>query len=103
MGLDPLNNLGQVLVLLAKVVSLAKVGQVDNGLGCKEEERVDDLNLLIIVSQCTPKAKAMLNAGVDVCFRRDLTAKEFWIQLPVGSNPNRLSLSPMNRYSESWV
>jgi hypothetical protein len=49
-GLDPLNNLGQVLVLLAKVVLLAEVGQVDNRLGSQKEERVDDLDLLNIVS-----------------------------------------------------
>ena len=45
-GLDPLNNLGQVLVLLAKVVLLTEVGQVDNRLGSQKEERVDDLDLL---------------------------------------------------------
>lgn len=49
-GLDPLNNLGQVLVLLAKVVLLAEVGQVDDRLGSQKEERVDDLDLLNIVS-----------------------------------------------------
>ena len=47
-GLDPLDNLGEVLVLLADVVPLAQVDQVHNGLGCEEEERVNDLNLLII-------------------------------------------------------
>jgi hypothetical protein len=49
-GLDPLNNLGQVLVLLAKVVLLAEVGEVDDRLGSQKEERVDDLDLLNIVS-----------------------------------------------------
>lgn len=49
-SLDPLNNLGQVLVLLTEVVSLAKVGQVDNRLGGKKEERVDDLDLSNLVS-----------------------------------------------------
>jgi len=44
-GLDPLDNLGQVLVLLAKVVLLAEVGQVDDRLGSQKEERVNDLDL----------------------------------------------------------
>jgi hypothetical protein len=43
--LDPGSDLGQVLVLLADVVLLAKVDEVDDGLGRKEEERVDDLDL----------------------------------------------------------
>ena len=47
-GLDPFHNLGQVLVLLTDVVSLAQVDQVHNGLGREKEERVNDLNLLII-------------------------------------------------------
>lgn len=45
MLLDPCSNLGQVLVLLADVVLLAEVDEVDDGLGRKEEERVDDLDL----------------------------------------------------------
>jgi hypothetical protein len=91
-----------VLVLLAKVVSLAEVGQVDNRLGSKKEERVNDLDLWILLAM-NMEDRVEANVVAEVCFRRDLTAKEFWIQLPVGSNPNRLSLSPMNRYSESWV
>jgi hypothetical protein len=43
--LDPASNLGQMLVLLADVILLAKVDEKDNGLGREEEERVDDLNL----------------------------------------------------------
>jgi len=34
-----------VLVLLADEVPLGKVDQVDDGLGGKEEKRVDDLDL----------------------------------------------------------
>lgn len=45
--LDPLKDLGQVLVLLTDVVLLAEVDQIDNGLGREQEERVDNLNLLI--------------------------------------------------------
>lgn len=44
-GLDPLEDLGEVLVLLANVVLFAKVDEVDHGLGSKKEERVDDLDL----------------------------------------------------------
>jgi hypothetical protein len=45
MLLDPCGNLGQMLVLLANVVLLAQVDEVDDGLGREEEERVDDLDL----------------------------------------------------------
>lgn len=44
--LDPLGDLGEVLVLLADVISLAEVDEVDNGLSRQEKERVDNLNLL---------------------------------------------------------
>lgn len=43
---NPLCNFWQVLVLLANVVSLAQVDQVDNGLGSQEEQRVDNLDLI---------------------------------------------------------
>jgi hypothetical protein len=45
MLLDPLNDLGKMLVLLPDVVPLGKVDQEDNRLGGQEEKRVDDLNL----------------------------------------------------------
>jgi hypothetical protein len=44
-GLDPLEDLGKVLVLLADVISLAQVDKVHNGLGCEEEQGVDDFDL----------------------------------------------------------
>lgn len=44
-GLDPLHDLGKVLVLLADVVPLAQVDQVHNRLGREKEEGVDDLDL----------------------------------------------------------
>jgi hypothetical protein len=43
--LDPVGNLGEMLVLLANVVLLAKVDEEDDRLGRKEEERVDNLDL----------------------------------------------------------
>ena len=43
--LDPLEDLGEVLILLADVISLAQVDQVHNGLGSEEEQGVDDLDL----------------------------------------------------------
>lgn len=46
MLLDPFGNLGQVLVLLAEVVFLAEIDQVDDGLGRQKEERVNYLNLI---------------------------------------------------------
>jgi hypothetical protein len=45
--LDPLKDLGQVLVLLTDVVLLTEVDKIDNRLGREQEERVDNLNLLI--------------------------------------------------------
>lgn len=45
MLLDPLRNLGKVLVLLADVVLLAKVDEKDNRLSRKKEEGVDKLDL----------------------------------------------------------
>lgn len=52
MLLDPLGNLRKVLVLLPDVVALTEVDQVDDGLGGKEEERVDDLDLCDCKSVC---------------------------------------------------
>lgn len=46
MLLDPFGNLGQVLVLLADIVFLAEIDQVDDGLGRQKEERVNHLNLI---------------------------------------------------------
>lgn len=43
---NPLDNLGKMLVLLADEVLFRQVDEVDNGFGSQEEERVDDLNLL---------------------------------------------------------
>jgi hypothetical protein len=48
---DPLDNLGKMLVLLADEVLFRQVDEVDNGLGSQEEERVDDLNLDELVSK----------------------------------------------------
>ena len=45
MLLDPLSDFGEMLVLLADVVPLAKVDEVDNRFGSEEKERIDDLNL----------------------------------------------------------
>lgn len=42
---DPGGNRGKMLVLLADVVTLGKVDEVDDGLGSQQEERVDDLDL----------------------------------------------------------
>jgi hypothetical protein len=43
--IDPLEDFREVLVLLTKVVTLTQVDKVDNGLGSKELEGVDDLDL----------------------------------------------------------
>ena len=48
--LEPFRNLGQMLVLLADIVSLTKVDQVDTGLGGQKEERVDYFDLVSTVS-----------------------------------------------------
>jgi hypothetical protein len=43
--LDPLRNLGEVFILLANVVLLAQVDEVDNRLSREEEKRVDNFDL----------------------------------------------------------
>jgi hypothetical protein len=43
--IDPSLDLGQPLVLLSDVVSLGQVDEVDDGLGGKKLETVDDLDL----------------------------------------------------------
>lgn len=45
MLVDPGGNRRKMLVLLADVVALGKVHEVDDGLGSQKEERVDDLDL----------------------------------------------------------
>ena len=37
MLLNPLGNLGQMLVLLPDIVLLAEIDEVDDGLGCKKK------------------------------------------------------------------
>jgi hypothetical protein len=53
---DPLDNLGKMLVLLADEVLFRQVDEVYNGLGSQKEERVDDLNLDELVSKGSIKA-----------------------------------------------
>ena len=45
MRFDPLGDFGQVLVLLADVVALGEVDEVDDGFGGEEEEWVDYFDL----------------------------------------------------------
>lgn len=45
MLLDPIGNLGEMLVLLSDIVLLAEIDEVYDRLGGKQEERVDDLDL----------------------------------------------------------
>lgn len=49
--LAPFCDLGQVLVLLADVVLLAKVDKIYDRLGRQEEQRVDSFNLLIVSAE----------------------------------------------------
>ncbi len=48
--LDPFGDFGKMLVLLADVVLLAKVDEVDNRLGGQQKKRIDDLDLKLDVS-----------------------------------------------------
>lgn len=50
MLLDPFGDFGKMLVLLADVVLLAKVDEVDNRLGGQQKKRIDDLDLKLDVS-----------------------------------------------------
>ena len=45
MFLDPLSDLGKVLVLLADVVLFTEIDEIDNRLCGEEEERVDNFDL----------------------------------------------------------
>ena len=53
MLLAPLGHLGQVLVLLADVILLGQVHEVDDRLGRKQEQGVDDLDLVILLAPCS--------------------------------------------------
>jgi hypothetical protein len=70
--LDPLGNLGKVLVLLANVVPLRQVDEVDDGLRRQEEKRVDDLDLwLDSVSACLKLAfPEFIKVKERVCYVR---------------------------------
>ena len=52
MLLDPLGDLGQMLVLLPDVVAFGQVDEEDDGLGGQEEEGVDDFDLVRGLSAC---------------------------------------------------
>jgi hypothetical protein len=63
--LDPLGDLGEVLVLLPNVVALTQVNEVDDRLGSEEEEGVDGLDLCeaksaYCLQHCCDKNKAMV-------------------------------------------
>ena len=61
MLLDPFGDLWQVLVLLSDVVLFAKVDEVDCWLRRKQEERIDDLDLLLTsatASFCVSESEA---------------------------------------------
>ena len=65
MLLDPGGDLGEVLVLLPDVVTLAQVDEVDDGLGGKEEEGVDGLDLceaksVYCIQGCCNKYKSIV-------------------------------------------
>lgn len=63
MGLNPFCNFRQVLVLLANVVLLAQIDQIDNGLGSQKEQRIDHLDLikLLISMTCHPQNDQVCN------------------------------------------
>jgi hypothetical protein len=51
--LDPLSDLGKMLILLADVVLLAEVDEVDDRLGSKQEKGVNDLDLCFTLAEST--------------------------------------------------
>jgi len=53
--LDPFGNTWEMLVLLAEVILLTQVDEVDDWLGGEEEERVDDFDLLRVSNDSTKK------------------------------------------------
>ncbi len=46
MFFDPFSDLREMLVLLPNVIFLAEVDEIDNGFSGKEEERVDNFDLV---------------------------------------------------------
>lgn len=71
MLLNPFDDLGKVLVLLADVVSLGQVDEEDDGLSGQEEQRVDNLNLdsTALAAVCNKRCAAQKRDGSRVFFR----------------------------------
>ena len=63
MSLDPLGDLGKVLILLSDVVFLRQVDQVYYRLGCEQEKRVDDLNLILELAEPQKYISHILQQG----------------------------------------
>lgn len=63
----PINQTPYVpLVLLAKVVLFAQVGEVDNRLGCDKMQSVDNINFLVGPNTVTNIFLVVLNPFVDL-------------------------------------
>lgn len=71
MLLDPLGDLGKMLVLLANVVTLAQVDQEDDWLGTEQEQWVDNLDLRTIMLACRSTQCFMLNEGNSRVFESE--------------------------------
>lgn len=65
MLLAPLRNLGEVLVLFPDIILLRKIDQIDDGLGAEQEERVDDLDLVMMSASGT-RSKCSKEMDVNV-------------------------------------
>lgn len=59
MCLDPIDDLGEMLVLLPNVVLFAKVDEEDDWFCCEEEKRVDVFDLFTY-SQCAVEGNTRL-------------------------------------------
>jgi hypothetical protein len=77
---DPLDNLGKMLVLLSDKVLFRQVDEVDNGLGGQKEKRVDDLNLNERVS------KGSIKTSQTKVYVRDCNQSRVYLTMPLSVN-----------------
>lgn len=64
MLLDPLRNLGEMLILLADIVLFREIDQIYNRFGGEEEKWVDDLDLYTVSFEVsTPRLRSRIMNG----------------------------------------
>lgn len=64
MLLDPLSNLGKMLVSTSEVVFLAQIDEVDHGLSGQQEQGIDDLDLKKALAGCPNRTYDIVKSDV---------------------------------------